>query len=165
MAEKKQNLSEVDYFQVPGVNSFKVGILVSEWNRDITDSLKQGAVNSLIASGVNSSSIKVEYVPGSFELPTAAVMMLEADDTLDAIICLGCIIQGETRHFEFIAQAVANGIAQVGLDYNTPVIFGVLTCDTMQQAEDRAGGKHGNKGVEAAISCLKMLALERKLKK
>ena len=165
MAEKKQNLSEVDYFLVPGVNNFKVGILVSEWNQDITDSLKQGAVNSLIASGVPSSSIKVEYVPGSFELPTAAVMMLEADDTLDAIICLGCIIQGETRHFEFIAQAVANGITQVGLDYNTPVIFGVLTCNTMQQAEDRAGGKHGNKGVEAAISCLKMLVLERKLKK
>ena len=165
MAEKKQNLSEVDYFQVPGVNNFKVGILVSEWNQDITDSLKQGAVNSLIASGVPSSSIRIEYVPGSFELPTAAGMMLESDDMLDAVICLGCIIQGETRHFEFIAQAVATGITQVGLDYNTPVIFGVLTCNTMQQAEDRAGGKHGNKGVEAAVSCLKMLALERKLKK
>ena len=165
MAEKKQNLSEVETFQVVGANTFKIGVLVSEWNREITDNLKQGAVSSLTASGVNSSSIKVEYVPGSFELPTAAVMMLEADDTLDGIICLGCIIQGETRHFEFISQAVANGITQVGLDYNTPVIFGVLTCDTMQQAEDRAGGRHGNKGVEAAISCLKMLALERKLKK
>ena len=163
MAEKKKNLSEFNTVNFSSLKNLKIGIIVSEWNNTVTTSLKEGAYNTLIEQGIDKSNISICYVPGSFELPTAAVMMLEADDQLDAVICLGCVIQGETRHFEFISQAVATGIMKVAIDYNTPVIFGVLTCDTMQQAEERVGGKHGNKGVEAAFSCLKMLLLERKL--
>jgi len=163
MAEKKKNLSEFNTVNFSSLKNLKIGIIVSEWNNTVTTSLKEGVYSTLIEQGIDKSNISICYVPGSFELPTAAVMMLEADDQLDAVICLGCIIQGETRHFEFISQAVATGIMKVAIDYNTPVIFGVLTCDTMQQAEERAGGKHGNKGVEAAFSCLKMLLLERKL--
>ncbi|MDR3046424.1 MAG: 6,7-dimethyl-8-ribityllumazine synthase [Bacteroidales bacterium] len=162
--DKKQNLSDFFLNKNSDFSKFKIGILVSEWNEAITGSLKQGAQQTLKEYGVLPQNIITHAVPGSFELPTAAVMILEGDDTLDAVICLGCIIQGETRHFEFIAQAVATGLVQVGVDYNSPVIFGVLTCNTYQQAEDRAGGKHGNKGIEAAVSCLKMLELERKLK-
>ena len=164
MAEKKKNLSAHDSFKLSNPDNIRIGILVSEWNSIITDNLKKGAVDTLKEYGIPSQNIIIHSVPGSFELPTGAVMMLEGDENLDAVICLGCVIQGETRHFEFISQAVANGIMQVGIDYNTPVIFGVLTCDTMEQAEERAGGKHGNKGVEAAVSCLKMLLLERKIR-
>ncbi len=163
MTEKKKNLSEFNTVNFSSLKNQKIGIIVSEWNNTVTNSLKEGAFNTLIEQGIDKSNISICYVPGSFELPTAAVMMLEADDQLDAVICLGCVIQGETRHFEFISQAVATGIMKVAIDYNTPVIFGVLTCDTMKQAEERAGGRHGNKGVEAAFSCLKMLLLERKL--
>ncbi|MDR2979277.1 MAG: 6,7-dimethyl-8-ribityllumazine synthase [Bacteroidales bacterium] len=161
MAEKNKNLSSETSYNIPQASQFKVGMLVSEWNHEVTDALKEGARKTLLDSGIHEANLVIKRVPGSFELPGAAVMMLEADDKMDAVICLGCVIQGETRHFEFISQAVANGIMQVGIDYNTPVIFGVLTCDTMEQALDRAGGKHGNKGVEAAVTCLKMLELER----
>ncbi len=164
MAEKKKNLSTHPILKIANAEDFRIGVLVSEWNSSITNNLKQGAIDTLKEHGILSKNILTHAVPGSFELPTGAVMMLEGDDQLDAVICLGCVIQGETRHFEFISQAVANGIMQVGIDYNTPVIFGVLTCDTMEQAEARAGGKHGNKGVEAAVSCLKMLLLERKVR-
>ena len=164
MTEKKKNLSEFSPVNFSSAKNLKIGIIVSEWNNAITSLLKDGAYNVLIENGVEKSNISVCYVPGSFELPTGAVMMLEANEELDAVICLGCVIQGETRHFEFISQAVATGIMKVAIDYNTPVIFGLLTCDTMQQAEDRAGGKYGNKGIEAAFSCLKMLSLERKLR-
>lgn len=163
MAEKNKNLSSETSFNIKQASQFRIGMLVSEWNHEVTNSLKEGARKALLDSGILPANINIKSVPGSFELPTAAVMMLEADDKLDAVICIGCVIQGETRHFDFISQAVANGIMQVGIDYNTPVIFGVLTCNTMEQALERAGGKHGNKGVEAAISCLKMLALEREL--
>ena len=164
MAEKKKNLSTHASFKLSNVDDIRIGILVSEWNSPITNNLRKGAVDTLEEYGVLSKNIVTHSVPGSFELPTGAVMVLEGDESMDAVICLGCVIQGETRHFEFISQAVANGIMQVAIDYNTPVIFGVLTCDTMEQAEDRAGGKHGNKGVEAAVSCLKMLLLERKVR-
>ena len=104
----------------------------------------------------------MKHVPGSFELPLGAKWMLEHSN-VDAVICIGCVIQGETRHFDFISQAVADGIMKVGLDFSKPVIFSVLTCNTMEQAEERAGGKHGNKGVEGAVSCLKMLALSENI--
>ena len=164
MSEKKKNLSEHDSFKLSNADNIRIGILVSEWNSTVTESLKKGATDTLKEYGILSKNTIIHSVPGSFELPTGAVMMLEADDQLNAVICLGCVIQGETRHFEFISQAVANGIMQVGIDYNTPVIFGVLTCDTIEQAEARAGGEHGNKGVEAAVSCLKMLRLEKKIR-
>lgn len=154
--DKKKNLSDIS---VPKTNNanFKIGIIVSRWNQEVTGALKEGAMQTLLEAGVARQNILDFEVPGSFELPSAAAMLLDANEDVDAVICLGCIIQGETRHFEFIAQAVADGIAKVGIEYTVPVIFGVLTCDTAEQAADRSGGKHGNKGVEAAASCLQML--------
>ena len=154
--DKKKNLSDIS---VPKTNNanFKIGIIVSRWNQEVTGALKEGAMQTLLEAGVARQNILDFEVPGSFELPSAAAMLLDANEDVDAVICLGCIIQGETRHFEFIAQAVADGIAKVGIEYTVPVIFGVLTCNTADQAADRSGGKHGNKGVEAAASCLQML--------
>lgn len=163
MAEKKTNLSEYHPNDIPKAGNWQVAIVISEWNPEITFALRDGAVDTLVKQGLPQKNIRIKYVPGSFELPTAALMMLEADSDLDAVICLGCVIQGETRHFDFICNAVANGVMRLALDYNSPVIFGVLTTNDMEQARERAGGKHGNKGVEAAVACLKMLALERSL--
>jgi 6,7-dimethyl-8-ribityllumazine synthase len=161
---KKKNLSQ--HSRIPALISknVKIGIIVSEWNETITDALKEGALAFLSESGIAKEQISVHHVPGSFELPAAAAALFDADHTFDAVICLGCVIQGETRHFEFISQAVANGIMHVSLDYGVPVVFGVLTCDTMKQAQERAGGKHGNKGVEAAHTCLRMLEFHQKIK-
>jgi 6,7-dimethyl-8-ribityllumazine synthase len=160
---KKKNLSQHNSAPALKNKNIKIGIVVSEWNETITDALKEGALAFLNESGIAKNQIFAHTVPGSYELPFAAAALLDADDTINAVICLGCVIQGETRHFEFIAQAVANGIMNVSLDYGVPVIFGVLTCDTMEQAQERAGGKHGNKGVEAAHTCLKMLELQQKI--
>ena len=160
---KKQNLSHPSSAPALKNKNIKIGIVVSEWNETITGALKEGALTFLSESGIAKNQLSVHTVPGSFELPAAAAALLDADDTLNAVICLGCVIQGETRHFEFISQAVANGIMRVSLDYGVPVVFGVLTCDTMEQAQERAGGKHGNKGVEAAYTCLKMLELQQKI--
>jgi len=162
MTEKKKNLSEFIPFEFSSAQNTKIGIVVSEWNDRITDSLFEGAKNCLLEHGVQPENILVRRVPGSFELPLGAQWMLEKTP-VDAVICIGCIIQGETRHFDFIAQAVADGIMNTGLHFSKPVIFSVLTCNTMEQAEDRAGGKHGNKGVEGAVSALKMLALAENL--
>ena len=163
MTEKKKNLSEFAPFNITSVSNFRIGIVVSEWNDHITDSLLKGAQESLLEQGVPNQNIFVEHVPGSYELPSGADMMLNFHSELDAVIGIGCIIQGETRHFDFIAQAVAQGIMSVSLKHGKPVIFSVLTTNNMQQAEDRAGGKYGNKGVEGAISCLKMLSLKSNL--
>jgi len=131
--------------------------VVSQWNEEITDSLYSSAFESLVSHGIEKKNIVRKDVPGSFELSLGAQRM--AGDSFDAVICLGCVIQGETRHFEFICQSVAQGLKDVALKYDKPVIFGVLTTDTYQQALDRAGGKHGNKGEEAAITALKMIDL------
>jgi len=154
---KKQNLSHFNIKPTFKNNKVRIGILVSEWNEPITNALKEGALAFLKDAGIKENQIYLHSVPGSYELPFAAAELAISEIDVDAIICLGCIIQGETRHFEFIAQAVANGLIRVSLDFGIPVIFGVLTCDTMEQAQERAGGSHGNKGVEAACSCLKML--------
>lgn len=134
----------------------KFAIVVSEWNEEVTESLYQGAYETLIANGVSKGNIIKKMVPGSFELSMGAQWMAQIEE-IDAVICLGCVIQGETRHFDFICDAVAHGITNVSLKYNKPVIFGVLTPNTQKQALDRAGGKHGNKGDEAAITAVKML--------
>lgn len=160
---KKKNLSEYIPFTLHAAQDIRIGIVVSEWNSDITDLLLKGAGETLAQQGVVASHISIEHVPGSYELATGAALMLDTMPSLDAVICLGCIVQGETRHFEFIAQAAAHGIMNVSLQYRKPVLFGVLTCNTVAQAMERAGGKHGNKGVEAAVSCLKMIELQRKL--
>ena len=162
MTEKKKNLSDYIPFEFSSANQARIGIVVSEWNNHITDSLLEGAKNCLVEHGVETANIIVRHVPGSFELPLGAKWMLEKS-SVDAVICIGCIIQGETRHFEFIAQAVADGIMKAAIDYATPVIFGVLTCNDMQQAIDRSGGKHGNKGTEAAVSCLQMIDYQKSL--
>ncbi len=139
----------------------RIGIVVSEWNREVTNALKEGAVTMLRKMEVKEKNIVVEMVPGSFELPLGAQFMAAQKD-IDAVIALGCVIQGETRHFDFICDAVAHGIMDVGLTFNMPVAFGVLTTENQKQAMERAGGKLGNKGAEAAETVLKMLLLQTK---
>ncbi|MCI4670947.1 MAG: 6,7-dimethyl-8-ribityllumazine synthase [Bacteroidia bacterium] len=156
---KPHDLSQIRYEGGKDHLASKVAIVVSKWNTEITETLFQGAKDVLIAAGVNPNFIQRVDVPGSYELPMGADHALKNQPELDGVICLGCVIQGETRHFEFISDAVAQGIMRVGLDYHKPVIFGVLTPDTDQQAKDRAGGKYGNKGEEAAVALLEMLDL------
>ena len=164
MTTKKTNLSVYNPDMIPSGKDLRIGIVVSEWNTTITNSLLEGAYSTLVKHGVADENITVEHVPGSFELPTGAKFMFKYGK-YDAVICLGCVIQGETRHFDFICDAVANAIAQLAMDENRPVIFGVLTTNDMQQAIDRSGGKHGNKGVEAAITALKMADMRMRMKK
>lgn len=156
MATSLKNLSQHSDSNIKDIHDKKFGIIVSEWNEEVTESLYNGALETLLKYGAERHHIYRKNVPGSFELPLAAQWMAQVDE-IDAVICIGCVIQGETKHFDFICQAVAQGITAVGLKYNKPVIFGVLTPNTQQQALDRAGGKHGNKGDEAAISAIKML--------
>jgi 6,7-dimethyl-8-ribityllumazine synthase len=164
MSSKKKNLSDVALTPSTEVKESCIAIIVSKWNEEITGALAEGCVKTLKQSGVKGKNITVIDVPGSFELPSAAKMMVE-NKKVDAVICLGCIIKGETRHDEYIAQAVAKGIMDLNLRYNIPFIFGVLTCDTMEQAQDRAGGKLGNKGVEAAATAIEMIAVRNSLRK
>ncbi|MFH1320010.1 MAG: 6,7-dimethyl-8-ribityllumazine synthase [Bacteroidota bacterium] len=158
MISSKKNLSVYDTKTIPSSQKIKFGIVVSEWNKDITDALYNGAFETLITNGAKKENIITKYVPGSFELPLGAQFFAK-NSKVDAIICIGCVIQGETRHFEFISNAVSKGIMDVNLKYNLPVIFCVLTPNDHSQAKERAGGKYGNKGVEAAITAIKMAAL------
>lgn len=136
----------------------KFGIVVSEWNSEITNALYDGAYTTLIKQGCPKENILKISVPGTYELSFGSQILAEKND-IDAVIALGCVIQGETPHFDFICQAVSQGITQVSLKYNKPVIFGVLTTLNFDQALDRAGGKHGNKGDEAAETAIKMLTI------
>lgn len=158
MASSEKNLSDVKINQSLDISNNQFGIVVAEWNEQVTESLYSGAYQTLINAGADRDKIERMNVPGTFELSLASQWVAERKD-IDAVICLGCVIQGETRHFDFICDAVANGITNVNLKYNKPVIFGVLTTDNMKQALDRAGGKHGNKGDEAAATAIKMLEL------
>jgi 6,7-dimethyl-8-ribityllumazine synthase len=158
------NLSAYDPGTVPDAGEMRFGIVVSDWNSDITWALLDGAVNTLREHGAEDENIVIKHVPGSFELTLGAQFLAEYDD-LDAVICLGCVIQGETPHFTYICQGVSQGITQLNMEYNIPFIFGVLTTNTQQQAADRAGGKHGNKGDEAAVTAIKMAALQREMEK
>lgn len=138
----------------------RIGIVVSEWNPEITSALYSAAHETLLNCGAQTNNIIRLDVPGSFELTLGAQYLCRKK--VDAVICLGCVIQGETKHFDLICDAVANGLTEVGLKFNLPVIFGVLTTNDMQQAIDRAGGKHGNKGTEAALTAIRMVALKKK---
>ncbi|HRY33452.1 MAG TPA: 6,7-dimethyl-8-ribityllumazine synthase [Bacteroidales bacterium] len=162
MSSSLRNLSAFHPEELPSAAGMKAGIVVSEWNEIVTSKLLEGARKLLIDQGMDPSDLFVYSVPGSFELPLAADLLFHTHHP-DGVICLGCVIQGETRHFEFICQAVSQGVMRVGLDIGRPVIFGVLTTDTLEQAMDRAGGKHGNKGTEAAVSLIRMIDLKRRL--
>jgi len=159
-----KNLSAYDPEIVPVASEMRFGIVVSDWNKEITWSLLEGAVKTLKKHGATDKNIVIKHVPGSFELTLGAQLLAENED-LDAVICLGCVIQGETPHFTFICQGVTQGITQLNLEYNIPFIFGVLTTLNQQQAVDRAGGKLGNKGDEAAVTAIKMAALQHETEK
>ena len=162
MSSQHKNLSEAEGSRLLNAAHYKFAIVWSEWNPDITKALCRGAHEVLIKYGAKPENIIEKAVPGSFELTMGAQFVAEKTKA-DAIICIGCVIQGETRHFDFICDAVAHGVTNVSLKYNKPVIFGVLTPNTLEQAQDRAGGKHGNKGDEAAVTALKMIALKKGL--
>lgn len=157
---KKTNLSEYD--QLPDGSKFNIGIVVSEWNADITNALLEGCKDTLIKSGVKMEKIEIVYTPGSFELPQGAALLAQ-NKKFDAIITLGCVIKGETSHNEYINTSVAILLNQMAVATGIPHIFGLLTPNDHQQAVDRSGGKHGNKGVEAATTALKMADLNHKL--
>lgn len=162
---KKTNLSDYTPLDLNNVEEYKVGVITSEWNDDITFPLEQGCIDTLITEGVTEDNLEKLRVPGTFELTVAAKMLLQQKPDIDAVICIGCVIKGETSHNEYINNAVANGLTQLSLVSGKPCIFGVLTPNDHQQALDRAGGNHGNKGVEAAVTALKMVALKKSLPK
>ena len=161
MASSNKSLSDFAHLKVASAAPHRFGIVVAQWNAAVTENLLNGALTGLKNHGADENNIQVVQVPGSYELISGADILLR-DAALDAIICLGCVIQGETKHFDYICSAVAHGIANVAIKYNKPVIFGVLTTDNLQQAMDRAGGIHGNKGEEAAITAIQMAALNDK---
>ncbi len=160
MSSSLKNLSDFNHTTIPNGAGMRIGIVVAEWNIAITGALRDGAITSLLKYGLTENDIIVKYVPGSFELTFGAQLLCE-DKSIDCVICLGCVIQGETRHFDFICDAVAHGVTTVSLKYNKPVIFGLLTTNTLLQAQERSGGKHGNKGDEAAITAIKMVSLKK----
>ncbi len=163
MSSSNQNLSSTSSKNISG-EGFSIGIVVAKWNDDITNALYEGSHQCLIEHGVQEDKILKIEVPGAFELPLGA-RMLASNEKVDAIICLGCVIKGDTKHDEYINNAVANGIMNLGLTSGKPIIFGVLTPNDHQQALDRAGGIHGNKGVEAAMTALEMVILNKNMKK
>lgn len=155
-----KDLSNYDAEMVPDASEMIFGIVVAEWNPEITSALARGAIDTLIKHGAKENNVRLKYVPGSFELPLGAQYFAEHEN-VDAVIVLGCVIQGETRHFDYICSGVTQGIMDLNLKYNKPFIFGLLTTLNQQQAIDRAGGKHGNKGDEAAVTAIKMVSLKR----
>lgn len=162
MASSKKNLSLYSESEIANRQEFgylRIGIAVSEWNEEVTSALLKGAVETLKKYGFSDEDIIIKPVPGSFELPLAAQYLINYAEA-DAVICLGCVIQGETRHFDFVCAGVTQGIMRLNMDTEAPVSFGLLTTENQEQALARAGGKHGNKGVEAAVAVLKMLKLK-----
>ncbi|MBQ8672981.1 MAG: 6,7-dimethyl-8-ribityllumazine synthase [Bacteroides sp.] len=156
MATAYHNLSDYDFNSVPDASEMKFGIIVSEWNFNITGALLRGAVNTLKKHGVKDSNIILRTVPGSFELVYASSVMKSETD-VDAIIAIGCVVRGDTPHFDYVCQGATQGIAQLNAEGDIPVIYGLITTNTMGQAEDRAGGKLGNKGDECAVAAIKMV--------
>lgn len=154
------NLSAYDKNTIPNAKNLRFGIVVSEWNDTITENLFKGAQETLIENGALPENIIRWNVPGSFELIFGCKKMLE-ELSIDAVIAIGTVIQGETKHFDFVCEGVAQGIKDLNIKYNVPTIFCVLTDNTMQQSIDRSGGKHGNKGIESAVTAIKMATLNR----
>ena len=152
---KKTNLSEYKSSEIPSGEDFTIGLVQSMWNDDITEAMSNAAIDTLSKHGVLEDNLHHLRVPGSYELPFGAKSLL-GKEKFHAIICIGCVIKGDTKHNEYISNSVASGLMMLGLSSGTPMIFGVLTPDDMDQARARAGGELGNKGVEAAISALRM---------
>lgn len=163
MATELQNLSAYEAGAIPSGEGKRIGIVVSAWNSTVTGALLRGAVDTLAKFGVNKDDIIVEHVPGSFELTYGAKKLIEKAN-VDSVIVIGCVIQGETPHFTFVCNSVTQGVTDLNLQHDVPVIFGLLTTNTLDQAKARSGGRHGNKGDEAAITALKMMALNEKYK-
>ncbi len=163
MSTAYHNLSEYDTKNIPDASGMSIGIIVSEWNPDVTEQLKNGAVSTLKRLGVKEDNITVVYVPGSFELVYGAARMAKSID-VDAIIVLGCVVKGDTPHFDYVCSGVTQGISALNQQGTIPFIFGLLTTDNMKQALDRAGGIHGNKGDEAAVTAVKMAYFSCKFK-
>ncbi|MFM7216549.1 MAG: 6,7-dimethyl-8-ribityllumazine synthase [Bacteroidota bacterium] len=159
MSSQLKNLSDYDAEGL-SAKGLRFGIVVADWNPEITHALLKGAMDALTYLGCDKDSILLSHVPGSYELPLGAKWIADIEKP-DAVICLGCVIQGETRHFDFICQAVSNGLMDLNLQYGLPFIFGVLTPENQEQALARAGGKHGNKGIEAAVTAVKMCLLKK----
>ena len=164
MATAFHNLSDYDPTQVPSAKEMKFGIVVSEWNENITGALLEGAVETLKKQGAEEENILIKPVPGSFELTFGANQFIQHTD-VDAVIVLGCVIRGETPHFDYVCEGVTQGITTLNETGNVPVIYGLVTTENMQQAIDRAGGKLGNKGDECAITAIKMIDLFWSFKK
>ena len=164
MATAYQNLSSYDFNSVPDASGMREGVVVSEWNSAITEKLLEGACDTLEKHGVLHNDVHVFRVPGSFELTFGAQQVAKYCD-VDAVIVLGCVVRGDTPHFDYVCEGVTDGVTMLNATQDTPVIFGLLTTENMQQAEDRAGGKHGNKGDESAITAIKMIDFICKLKK
>jgi 6,7-dimethyl-8-ribityllumazine synthase len=162
MSSADKNLSVFSVENLPDVSQKRFALVVAEWNAEVTEALAQGAYDTLIRHGAVPANLVRSNVPGSYELTTAALWYAQRAD-IDAVICIGCVIQGETKHNDYINHAVAQGLTHVSLQTSKPVIFGVLTPNTQQQALDRAGGIHGNKGDEAAITAIKMLKLQQQI--
>lgn len=156
MSSSDKNLNLHENRNLQNISGRKVAIVVSEWNSEITEKLLEGCKKALLEHGLLETNLIVRFVPGSFEL-THGANILAKDSEIDAVVTLGCIIQGETKHFDFISMAVAHGATFITTKHDKPIIFGVLTTNDQQQALDRAGGKHGNKGYEAGITAVKML--------
>lgn len=162
MATAGQNLSEHESSDLPNGAHFRVGIVVSEWNKKYTERMMQGAKDLLVSAGVQPEHIRVSWVPGSYELALGAKWHTDRDD-VDGVIAIGSVIRGETTHFDYVCSGAAQGIMDVNLSSGKPVMFCVLTDDNEAQTEARSGGVYGNKGVEAAVGLLHMLALKRSL--
>lgn len=156
MATAYQNLSDYDFDSVPDASKMRFGIVVSEWNKKITENLLKGACDTLERHGVLAQNIIIKRVPGSFELVYGARQVAD-NVAVDAVIVLGCVIQGDTPHFEYVCSGVTQGITELNLMYDIPFIFGLLTTSNMQQSIDRSGGKLGNKGDEGAVTAIKMV--------
>jgi 6,7-dimethyl-8-ribityllumazine synthase len=163
MSSAHQNLSSRKMVNIPHIDHFRFTVIVAQWNKEVTGALEQGCVETLLLNGIPKSNIQVLAVPGSWELISAARLAVTHSDT-DAVICIGAVIKGDTPHFEYICQGVTNGLASLCASQDIPVVFGVLTVNTIQQALDRCGGIHGNKGDEAAITAIELADLSRELK-
>jgi 6,7-dimethyl-8-ribityllumazine synthase len=159
MSSQSKNLSDVQLSALGDVTQLRIGVVTADWNEHITHSLEKACLETLKHAGVPEESIHIVHVPGTFELPLGA-RMLESNVKLDGVVCLGCVIKGETSHNEYINQSVAQGLVQLSIMRSKPFVFGVLTPNSEKQALDRAGGKYGNKGIEAAYTVLKMCALQ-----